>query len=110
MDATADLDMALAITENAKCQRPGVCNAMETLLVHKDIAPRFLPKIGEILHIKNVAIVGDKICCEQIHAAKPAEESDWHTEYLDMIIAIIFLNMLACIMNIINNFDSNNHI
>ena len=52
VDATADLDMALAITENAKCQRPGVCNAMETLLVHKDIAPRFLPKIGEILHTK----------------------------------------------------------
>ena len=80
MDATADLDMALAITENAKCQRPGVLMQWRHCWCTK-ILPRFLPKIGEILHTKNVAIVGDKICCEQIHAAKPAEESDWHTEY-----------------------------
>ena len=106
VDATADLDMALAITENAKCQRPGVCNAMETLLVHKDIAPRFLPKIGEILHAKNVAIVGDKICCEQIHAAKPAEESDWHTEYLDLMLSIKTVDGVDDAIDHINHYGS----
>lgn len=106
VDATADLDMALAITENAKCQRPGVCNAMETLLVHKDIAPRFLPKIGEILHKKNVAIVGDKICCEQIHAAKPAEESDWHTEYLDLMLSIKTVDGVDDAIDHINHYGS----
>lgn len=106
VDATADLDMALAITENAKCQRPGVCNAMETLLVHKDIAPRFLPKIGEILHTNNVAIVGDKICCEQIHAAKPAEESDWHTEYLDLMLSIKTVDGVDDAIDHINHYGS----
>ena len=106
VDATADLNMALAITENAKCQRPGVCNAMETLLVHKDIAPRFLPKIGEILHTKNVAIVGDKICCEQIHAAKPAEESDWHTEYLDLMLSIKTVDGVDDAIDHINHYGS----
>ena len=106
VDATADLDMALAITENAKCQRPGVCNAMETLLVHKDIAPRFLPKIGEILHTKNVTIVGDKICCEQIHAAKPAEESDWHTEYLDLMLSIKTVDGVDDAIDHINHYGS----
>ncbi len=106
VDATADLDMAIAITENAKCQRPGVCNAMETLLVHKDIAPRFLPKIGEILHTKNVAIVGDKICCEQIHAAKPAEESDWHTEYLDLMLSIKTVDGVDDAIDHINHYGS----
>ena len=70
IDSSADLKMAWAIAENAKCQRPGVCNAMETLLVHKDIAAEYLPKMGAIFNKQNVTILGDSVCCQQIPSAR----------------------------------------
>lgn len=88
VDLSADLDMALRICENAKCQRPGVCNAMETLLVHKGIASTFLPKVGGLLRDKNVEIRGDDITCGIIPYARAAQESDWDEEYLDLILSI----------------------
>ncbi len=88
IDATADLSMAWRIAENAKCQRPGVCNAMETLLVHKDIAEAFLPKMGEILEKRGVEIRGDESTCILLGSCVPATEDDWYEEYLEMVLAI----------------------
>lgn len=88
VDASADLDMAADICLNAKAQRPGVCNAMETLLVHRDIAPSFLPVAAEKLQAAGVALRG----CERTRAILPgigeAAEEDWYEEYLDLILAV----------------------
>jgi glutamate-5-semialdehyde dehydrogenase len=91
VDADADLDAAEAIALNAKTQRPGVCNAVETLLVHADVAAAFLPRALRALHRAGVELRGD----ERVQAAAPdgvpvvpAEEQDWATEYLDLILAV----------------------
>jgi glutamate-5-semialdehyde dehydrogenase len=88
VDRSADLDMALAISENAKVQRPGVCNAMETLLVHEDIAEKFLPAMGKVFNRRGVEMRGDETACRLIGSATPATEDDWYEEYLDLIVAI----------------------
>jgi glutamate-5-semialdehyde dehydrogenase len=88
VDASADLEWAETITVNAKCQRPGVCNAAETLLVHREVAAAFLPRIGEKLIAQGVELRG----CEETRCylpqAKPATEEDWATEFLALILAI----------------------
>jgi glutamate-5-semialdehyde dehydrogenase len=88
VDASADLDWAEAITVNAKCQRPGVCNAAETLLVHRDVAPQFLPRIGEKLIALGVELRGCEETRRYLAQAKPATEEDWATEFLALILAI----------------------
>lgn len=87
IDKEADLEKAVAITVNAKTHRPGVCNAAESLLVHKNIAPEFLPLIGKALAAEKVEIRGDKPVLAFIPEALPAKETDWGTEYLDLIIS-----------------------
>jgi len=88
VDKDADLDMADSLVVNAKTQRPGVCNAIETVLVHRDIAEKFFKKTGQSLLDKGVEIRGDetvkKIMGDKI---KPVKEQDWTTEYLDLVIA-----------------------
>jgi glutamate-5-semialdehyde dehydrogenase len=92
VDASADLDAAEAIVINAKTQRPGVCNAIETLLVHELVADRFLPNVVEALTAAGVELRG----CERTRAALAdgggavlaADESDWDTEYLNLTLAI----------------------
>jgi glutamate-5-semialdehyde dehydrogenase len=88
VDVNADLDMAVKICMNAKTQRPGVCNAMETLLVHKDIAERFLPVMAGEFRKSGVVLKG----CEKTRAILPdieeAIENDWYEEYLDLVLAI----------------------
>lgn len=88
VDAFADLDMARRICLNAKVQRPGVCNAMETLLVHKEIAPVFLPEMVRLYRKQGVELRG----CERTRVFVPgmanATEEDWRTEYLDLILSI----------------------
>jgi glutamate-5-semialdehyde dehydrogenase len=87
IDSEADLEMARKIAFNAKVQRPGVCNAMETLLVHRDIAGRILPLLAPDYQKAGVELRG----CDQTRAiidAKPATEEDWYTEYLDLILAV----------------------
>lgn len=88
VDAKADIQMASRIVENAKCQRPGVCNAVETLLIHKDIADEFAPKIAEQLTEKGVELRGDQGFCRLAPSAKPAREDDWGAEFLDLILAV----------------------
>jgi len=94
VDAEADLEMAEKIVINAKTQRPGVCNAMETLLVHKDIAPAFLPVVAEKLRDLGVEIRGCEYTRTLVPFAKKATEEDWATEYLDLILAVKVVNSL----------------
>lgn len=88
VDENADLEMALAITVNAKVQRPGVCNAIETLLVHRNIASRFLPEAISTLNSMGVEIRGCKDTMTYSTSVTPARDEDWETEFLDLILAI----------------------
>jgi glutamate-5-semialdehyde dehydrogenase len=88
VDDEADLAMAREIVINAKCQRPGVCNAMETLLVHQKVAPQFLPEMLETLRQMGVEIRGCPFTKELVPWVNPATEEDWATEYLDLILAV----------------------
>jgi len=88
VDASADFDMAERICVNAKVQRPGVCNAMETLLIHKDIAETFVPRIAEIMRGQGVELRGCPITREFAPQVREATEEDWGTEYLDLILAV----------------------
>jgi glutamate-5-semialdehyde dehydrogenase len=87
VDQAADLDMALRILINAKCQRPAVCNAVECLLVHAEVAERFLPRAGAALAEKKVEVRGCPVTCRLIPAAEPATEQDYATEFGDLILA-----------------------
>jgi glutamate-5-semialdehyde dehydrogenase len=87
VDESADLEKAVAITVNAKTQRPGVCNAAESLLVHESMAAVFLPRVGAELMRQNVEIRGDQTVCQMVQGAIPAAEADWGTEFLDLIIS-----------------------
>ena len=86
VDKSADLDMAVRIVINAKTQRPGVCNACESLLVHEDIAETFIPMVVKALKNNDVEIRGDKRFSEE-DGVKHASEEDWGTEYNDLIIS-----------------------
>jgi glutamate-5-semialdehyde dehydrogenase len=80
--------MGIDIIVNAKPHRPGVCNAADTLLVHKDMAAIFLPEACRALSERNVEIRGDEKVCTLVPYAKKATEEDWATEYLDLILAV----------------------
>ena len=88
VDASAELEMALEICFNAKVQRPGVCNAMETLLVHREIAPKFLPSMAERFRSAGVELRGCPRTRELVPGIREATEEDWYAEYLDLILAI----------------------
>jgi len=104
--SNADLDMALRIIENAKCQRPGVCNAMETLLVHSSLANSFLPKIAERLQLLGVEMRGDDRSRSIVAGFKEAKEEDWYAEYLDLILAIKVVDSLEEAIEHINTYGS----
>lgn len=88
VEQSADLDMAAAIIENAKCSRPSVCNAAETLLVDRSIASEFLPRAMERLKRYHCILRGCPETCAILPTAEPADESDWDTEYGDYILAV----------------------
>jgi glutamate-5-semialdehyde dehydrogenase len=88
VDETADVNMAESICMNAKVQRPGVCNAMETLLVHENIAESFLPVICKALEDEGVEIRGCQRTKKIVPRIKGANEEDWYTEYLDLILSV----------------------
>lgn len=88
LDADADLEMATAIVVNAKVQRPGVCNAVETLLVHQAAAPRLLPPLAARLAEAGVKLRGCPRTVALVPAARPASARDWDEEYLDLILAV----------------------
>ena len=88
VDAAADLEKALGIVINAKVQRPGVCNAAETLLVHEAVAEKFLGEAARALMAENVELRGDDHARELVPEMVEATEADWATEYLDLIMAV----------------------
>jgi len=88
VDLDADLEMAQNICFNAKVQRPGVCNAMETLLVHQSVAEAFLPAMAGRFGEAGVELRGCAETCRLLPDAKKAQESDWPAEYLDLILAV----------------------
>jgi glutamate-5-semialdehyde dehydrogenase len=88
VDASADYNVAERICLNAKVQRPGVCNAMETLLVHKDIAETFIPHIAAAMRASGVELRGCATTREFAPDAVPATEADWFAEYLELILAV----------------------
>jgi glutamate-5-semialdehyde dehydrogenase len=88
VDRSADLDMALKIALNAKVQRPGVCNSMETLLVDEEVAPEFLPKLGAAMEAEGVEIHADDRAAIHLEGATRARDEDWDTEYLDLIMNV----------------------
>jgi glutamate-5-semialdehyde dehydrogenase len=106
VDAAADLDMALWLSINSKCQRLGVCNAAESLLVHADVAAEFLPRIGEELQARGVEIRGDERVRELVPGAVEATETDYSTEYLDAIISAKVVGSLREAIEHINHYGS----
>ncbi len=105
-DKDADLEMATALTVNSKTQKPGVCNALEVLLVHRDIATEFLPKIAPALREKNVEIRGCPEVLRIIPDATQATDEDWNTEFLDLILAIRIVDSLDEAVSHINEHGS----
>lgn len=106
VDQEADLKMAEEISFNAKVQRPGVCNSMETLLINEKIAAEFLPGMIRRLQEAAVEIRGDEKTCQIIRGIKRASEEDWQTEYLDLILSIKVVEGIEEAINHINNYGS----
>jgi glutamate-5-semialdehyde dehydrogenase len=94
VDRTADLKMAEEICFNAKCSRPSVCNAMETLLVHREAAPRFLPPLAARMERAEVELRGCERTRAIVPSAKPARDADWDTEFLDLVLAVKVVDSL----------------
>ncbi len=106
VDKYADMDNAVAIAFDSKTQYAAVCNAMETLLVHKDIADKFLIKLKVELDKKNVIIKGDRATKEILKDIDDATEEDWRTEYLDYILSIKVVNDIDEAISHINHYGS----
>jgi glutamate-5-semialdehyde dehydrogenase len=106
VDASADLDVAEAIVVNAKCQRPGVCNAIETLLVHQSVAQQFLPRVGRRLAAAGVELRACERSLPYLEGAKPATEEDWGTEYLSLILAIKVVDDLDAAIRHVNTYGT----
>lgn len=105
VDAAADLEMAVNLAVDSKCQYVAVCNAEETLLVHQDIAADFLPRLKQALEAKNVELRG----CEKtqrVIETKAATEQDWKTEYLDYILSVRTVDSLEDAIDHINTYGS----
>ena len=106
IDRDADIDQAIAIVINAKTQRMGVCNAAESLVVHREMASRILPPLGQSLRERGVELRGDAMTCSLLPFAIPANESDWSTEYLGPILSIRIVDSLDEAISHINRYSS----
>ena len=106
VDKFADLEKAVKIAFNAKVQRPGVCNAIETLLVHKDVAVRFLPQVAHVLKKAGVELRGCARTRKILKGIKSAGEKDWYAEYLDLILAVKVVGGVDEAIEFINKYGS----
>jgi glutamate-5-semialdehyde dehydrogenase len=105
--ADADFDMAANIIVNSKCQKPGVCNALETILVHRDAAAAFYPLVGKRLAESKVEVRGDEVALAHLGVpAQAATEEDWSTEYLDLILSAKTVSGLDEAIAHINHYGS----
>jgi glutamate-5-semialdehyde dehydrogenase len=114
VDREADLDMAVDIVTNAKTQRPGVCNAIETVLVHRAIAPEFLRKLAPRFAEKKVELRGDETAFAELATLRyqplqRATEADWSTEYLDLILALRVIDSPNEAIAHVGQFGSHRH-
>lgn len=105
VDRSADIEKAISITVDAKTHYPAACNAIETLLVHRQIASKFLPAVASALTAKQVELRGDSATCEIIDA-NPVTDLDWSTEYGDLILAIEIVDSLEEAISHINTYGS----
>ena len=105
VDKDADLDMAVRIVENAKVSRPSTCNAMETLLVHRDVAQAFLKKLAPVMKADGVELRGDDEAC-QSSAMKAASDDDWATEYNALIMSVKIVGSLQEALDHIRRFST----
>jgi glutamate-5-semialdehyde dehydrogenase len=106
LDRYADPEMATRISMNAKCQRPGVCNAMETLLVHREVAGTFLPALGRLLTDAGVEIRGCPETQKLLPGCRAASEEDWSTEYNDLILSIRVVSSMSQAIEHITQYGS----
>ena len=106
IDYHADLQVASHITINAKCQRPGVCNAIETLVVHQAVAAEILPHLASELSKRGVELRGDSQACLLVPTMRQATEEDWYAEYLDLILAVRVVPSLEVAVEHINHYGS----
>lgn len=106
LDASANLEKAVAIAVDAKTQAPATCNTVETLLVHKDAASRLLPAVCDALRNAGVELRGDEMSRSLVTWMKPATEKDWSTEYLALILSVKVVDDLAAAIAHINRFGS----
>jgi glutamate-5-semialdehyde dehydrogenase len=106
IDAHADLPKAIKIADNAKTQRYGTCNTMETLLVHQDIAARVLPPLAKLYIEKGVELRGDPAACAIVDEMRPATEEDWSTEYLAAVLAVKIVHDLDEAISHIEHYSS----
>ncbi|MCL4557944.1 MAG: glutamate-5-semialdehyde dehydrogenase [Deltaproteobacteria bacterium] len=106
VDAGADMGMAKRVCFNAKVQRPGVCNAMETLLVHRDAAQTFLPDMADMYRSAGVEIRGCDRTRAIVEDIKAATEQDWSTEYLDLVLSVRIVDSLEQAIEHINRYGS----
>ena len=107
VDDDADLEKAIPIILNAKAQRPGVCNALETLLIHRELAPTFLPKLSRAMDEAGVTLKGCPDCRKIIEGMEAADKSDWEAEYLDLILAVRIVDDMDQAMDHIADYGSN---
>ena len=107
VDKGADLEMAKDICFNAKVQRPGVCNAMEGMLIHKDVAEEFLPVMGQAFKDAGVEIRGCQRTCAILPWATPATDKDWGEEFLALILAVKVVDSMDDAMEYIARYGSN---
>lgn len=108
VDRSADLDMATAIVVNAKTQRPSVCNAAETLLVHEELVDKWLPQCLDALASEGVTVHGDERVRQTWPAAAEATDDDWGTEYLDLDIAVRVVSDLDEAIGHVNRWGTSN--
>ena len=106
VDRAADLELALRLLLDGKASRPGVCNALETLLVHADVAARFLPAAGAALRARKVEIRGDVATRALLPDAAPASEDDYAAEFLDLVIAVRVVDDLAQAIDHVRRYTS----
>lgn len=106
IDAEADLDMAVSIVVNAKTQRPSVCNAAESLVIHEDVANSYLPVIAAALIDAGVDLVGDKRAQEIVASIEPATDEDFATEFLDLKMSVAVVPSLDAAIAHINHYSS----
>lgn len=106
VDEECDIDMAVSVVENAKCQRPGTCNALESLLINSSVADKFIPPFIEAMKKNGVELRGDSKFVSMVPDAKEANDDDFYAEYLDLILSVAIVDDLDQAVEHINKYGS----